>query len=87
MAKIISILISVFKVLQVFAKPFSKWLENRQKKKRAEMYAEVRSLKLKRTAIKRELKIAKGDQRAKLLETYHYLNDRILYLERILHQD
>jgi len=75
------------KFLEPLGKPIADWLEKRRKAKQAEMKAEIRSLKLKRMDIKRQMKNARGKEREKLLEIYRNINNRILYLEHILYSD
>jgi hypothetical protein len=87
MSTILSIITSIIKFLEPLGKPIANWLEERRKAKQAKMKAEIRSLKLKRTDIKRQMKGTTGEERAKLKETYTNINNRILYLEYILHSD
>jgi len=87
MKTILSIIIAIVKFIEPLGKPLANWLEERRKKKRVEMQAEVRSLKLKRLNIKQQMKGTTGEERAKLKETYDNINNRILYLEHILCSD
>ena len=70
MNTILSIIVAIAKFIEPLGRPIANWLEERRKAKRAKMMAEVRSLKLKRADIRRQMKGTTGDERAKLKETY-----------------
>ena len=81
---IIALLEKIFGIIGKFLDVFPEWWKNYQVKKRAEWIEEIRRMKVKRLEIKRKMKDATLDERETLNKEYFALNDRILYLERLL---
>jgi len=83
----LKLIASIAEFLGPLGKPLANWIESIQKKKVAKMRLEVLELKQKREKIKRELDHAKGEHREKLLEDYHCISSRIMYLQLLLRKE
>ena len=79
---------SALKIFGNLSKVFPDWWKKRQAKKDAELRAERRSLKLKRTSIERQWKNAKtAEKRREFYEILDNINARIRFINRLLRED